>query len=79
MWKNKALFQLFEVQKSLVYFTTALKDKDFDNMRVENIQNNQYSRLNQPSFMAVDLTQPVKFSQQAIDTFVKTTKQNLTK
>jgi len=24
--KNKALFQLFEVQKSLVYFTTALKD-----------------------------------------------------
>ena len=46
-------------------------------MRVENIQNNQYSRLNQPSFMAVDLTQPVKFSQQAIDTFVKTTKQNL--
>ena len=24
--KNKALFQLFEIQKSLVYFTTALKD-----------------------------------------------------
>ena len=24
--KNKALFQLFEVQKSLVYFTTALRD-----------------------------------------------------
>ena len=40
-------------------------------MRVENIQNIQYKNLNQPNFMAVDLTKPVKFSQQAIDVFVK--------
>ena len=44
--KNKALFQLFEVQKSLVYFTTALKDNQMVLQKVMRIA--QSSKVNEP-------------------------------
>jgi len=52
--KNKALFQLFEVQKSLVYFTTALKDNYVVLQKI--------MRLTQSSKNAL-----LKFSQDDID------------
>lgn len=38
--KNKALFQLFEVQKSLVYFTTALKNNGIVLEKIMRLKNN---------------------------------------
>ena len=41
--KNKALFKLFEIQKSLVYFTTALKDNYLVLQKILRLSNNPNS------------------------------------
>ncbi len=43
--KNKALFQLFEVQKSLVYFTTALKDNYMVLQKIMRISKNPNNNM----------------------------------
>jgi magnesium transporter len=53
--KNKALFQLIEIQKSLVYFTTALKDNHLVLLKILRM-------INSPA-----LTKVVKFTDDDID------------
>ena len=55
MIENKALFKLIEIQKSLVYFTTALKDNHLVLLKILRM-------INSPSFSKI-----VKFTQEDID------------
>ena len=58
--KNKALFQLFEVQKSLVYFTTALKDNYMVLQKIMRIsQNSKQNTLLKFSEDDIDLLEDV--------------------
>lgn len=57
--KNKALFELFEIQKALVYFTTALKD---NNVVLQKIL--RLSRMSKTNNNGVDL---FKFTEDDID------------
>ena len=58
--KNKALFQLFEIQKSLVYFTTALKDNYIVLQKIMRLtQNSKQNTLFKFSEDDIDLLEDV--------------------